>query len=123
MPSDIGIADVYLHEIDTMEEVAPSKDRGSSDASADYYLKQAYHHLKNRATLRDSPEGERSMATCVEAFNAVTGKELTETEGWMFMIQLKLARSRNGKYHEDDYEDIVAYAALMAESAMKEHIG
>ena len=38
--------------------------------------------------------GERSMASTVKAFNALTGHNLTESEGWEFMVLLKLVRGR-----------------------------
>lgn len=92
-----------------------------SNRSASYYLNKADIHLKDRAALRDSEDGERSMKACVEAFNALTGHYLLESQGWLFMELLKAARSMQGAYHEDDYEDGVAYAALRAEAAYKEN--
>ena len=57
------------------------------------------------------------MALTVDVFNALTGHQLSETEGWAFMICLKLARSRQGGHNIDDYIDGSAYHALMGESA------
>src|SRR5690606_17992482 len=37
----------------------------------------------------DQPGGERSMGRCVQAFNAITGKDLTEAEGWLLLQILK----------------------------------
>lgn len=85
------------------------------------YLEKAAQHMKDRAALRDTPEGERSMAKAVQAFNIIYGTNLTETQGWEFMTILKKVRGCQGHYHEDDYEDDVAYAALAAESAYKEN--
>ena len=82
-------------------------------------LQEAAETLKQRAILRDTPEGERSMARCVEAFNAMYGAELTEEQGWMFMVMLKAARSANGQPHPDDYVDGAAYFALAGESAIR----
>lgn len=82
-------------------------------------LQQAKDCLVNRASERDK-EQERSMKSCVEAFNALTGKSLTETEGWIFMTVLKLARSQGGCYKADDYIDMAAYAALAGEAGAKE---
>lgn len=67
--------------------------------------------------MRDSPEGERSMARTVEAFNAMTGHNLTTLDGWEFMILLKMSRSREGMYHEDDFLDRLGYELLAAEEA------
>ena len=88
--------------------------------NANQYLEQARKDMEQRAALRDSPQGERSMAAAVEAFNALSGHKLTEAEGWRFMGLLKTARAMQGDYHEDDYTDKVAYAALEAEAAYRE---
>ena len=52
-----------------------------------------------------------------ESFNAMTGHSLSVEEGWLFMIYLKHSRMRGGAFKLDDYEDAVAYEALMAEEA------
>jgi len=87
------------------------------DHDAHHYLEQADRELTDRAASRDAVDGERSMARAVEAFNALYGHSLNETEGWQFMSILKKARGAEGGYREDDYTDDVAYAALAAESA------
>lgn len=73
--------------------------------------------IDTRGVERDRPNGERSMATAVKTFAAMTGRNLTETEGWLFMVCLKAARATGGAYREDDYTDMAAYAALAGESA------
>ena len=77
--------------------------------------------MRDRAATYDSPEGERSMAKTVAAFNAITGRDLTETEGWLLLQVLKDVRlfQRPG-YHADSAEDGIAYSALKAESKSKE---
>jgi hypothetical protein len=77
--------------------------------------------LHERGQSYDKPQGERSMARTVSAFNAITGRDLTEAEGWLFMQQLKQVRlfTRSG-YHADSAEDNIAYAALMAEAKERE---
>lgn len=79
------------------------------------FLEKGVQHMKDRSAQRDSAEGERSMAACVNAFNAMFGKDLTETQGWQFMVLLKMARSRN-KFNPDDYEDGAAYTGLAGEA-------
>lgn len=76
--------------------------------------------LHERGQNYDKPEGERSMGRTVAAFNAITGRDLSEAEGWLFMQQLKQVRlfTRSG-YHVDSAEDNIAYAALMAEAKSK----
>lgn len=89
--------------------------------TASSYLQEADAILGQRAALRDTPEGERSMEAAVQAFNILTGHNLSETDGWKFMKILKMARAKSGDYNEDDYSDGVAYSALEAESAFKEN--
>ena len=83
-------------------------------------LRNAAQAIDDRAALRDCPAGERSMARCVAAFNALTGHTLSETEGWHFMSILKLARATAGGHHLDDHTDHAAYAALAGEAAERE---
>ena len=73
--------------------------------------------MEDRGKERDQADGERSMARCVNAFNAMTGHQLSVEDGWLFMVYLKHARMRGGQFKQDDYEDAVAYEALMAEEA------
>jgi hypothetical protein len=53
----------------------------------------------------------------VAAFNAITGHELSNEDGWLFMEVLKKCRSVQGSYKYDDFRDGVGYAALRAEEA------
>lgn len=55
------------------------------------------------------------MGRTVEAFNAITGYDMSEAEGWLFMSIIKRVRQTNG-YHKDSAEDAVSYAALEAEA-------
>lgn len=84
---------------------------------ADELLSKAAQHMQDRAATYDKPEGERSMGKAVQAFNAITGRDLTEPEGWLLMQVLKDVRlfQRPG-YHADSAEDCIAYAALKAEA-------
>lgn len=59
------------------------------------------------------------MAATVAAFNALYGHKLSETEGWQFLVLLKMARGRQGDYHSDDYSDQTGYSALAGESAYR----
>lgn len=92
----------------------------SQNVQAGAVLKAAAGHLSDRATTYDKPEGERSMARTVELFNLFTGHNLTESEGWRFMLFLKLVRSTQGKFKLDNHEDAAAYEALAAEALAKE---
>ena len=83
-------------------------------------LEKAAKHMRDRAATYDKPEGERSMAKTVAAFNAITGKSLSVAEGWLFMAVLKQVRAfqNPAKPHQDSLEDGVAYAALLAEEML-----
>ena len=82
-------------------------------------LKRVSDVIEQRGVMRDKPEGERSMRIAVRTFNAMSDNALTEEEGWKFMLCLKLSRMREGSFIEDDYLDLVGYAALIAECAFR----
>lgn len=84
-------------------------------------LKTAAGHMQARAIQYDKPDGERSMGKAVGAFNIITGRDLSEPEGWLLLQILKDVRlfQRPG-YHADSAEDCVAYAALKAEAKANE---
>ena len=87
--------------------------------SAPDLLAAAEKHMRDRAATYDKPEGERSMGKTVEAFNIITGRDLTESEGWLLMQILKDVRDRQRQdAHRDSLEDGVAYAALKAEARL-----
>jgi hypothetical protein len=85
-------------------------------------LKTAAQHMERRAKQYDRPEGERSIPAVVDAFNVITGKDLTPTQGWLFMVLLKLVRAQSaqGLAFVDSVEDAAAYAALMGEEGCVE---
>ena len=90
----------------------------NSYQSATDLLQSAYEQIGNRASERDT-ESERSMCATVNAFNALYGTNLTEEQGWMFMVFLKAARAKGGNIRIDDYVDGSAYFALAGEAAIK----
>jgi len=89
--------------------------------TAQSILNAAAGHMQARAATYDKPEGERSMGKAVQAFNAITGRDLSEAEGWLLLAVLKNVRlfQRPG-YHADSAEDAVAYGALLAEAKARE---
>lgn len=85
--------------------------------SAIEFLERAADLMLERGQEYDSPDGERSMKATVAAFNVITGNILSEQEGWLFMLILKLTRQHQCEgWHQDSSEDAIAYAALMAEA-------
>ena len=80
-------------------------------------LMKAADLLAERSKEYDTEEGERSMGKAVASFNAITGRDLTEAEGWLLLQQLKDVRQwQNDGYHADSAEDCISYAALKAEA-------
>ena len=77
--------------------------------------KRAYDLLSERGKQYDGLNQERSMASTIAAFNAIYGTTMTELQGWHFMCLLKMVRQRAGG-HVDSAEDLIAYAALAAET-------
>jgi hypothetical protein len=88
----------------------------SNTRTAEQFLSQAVDLLIERGKQYDKPGGERSMGSTVKAFNAITNKTLSESEGWLFMSILKRVRQFQGPYHKDSAEDAVSYSALEAEA-------
>lgn len=82
---------------------------------ANEILRQAAEVIEERGKLRDKPDGERSMLRAICAFNILTGKGMSELDGWLFMSILKIARATAGAPHLDDATDLAGYAALAAE--------
>ena len=89
-----------------------------SNMNAHAILSAAAATIDDRAAERDI-EQERSMARTVQAFNTLTGHELTETDGWLFMVVLKAARATAGAFQADDWIDMAGYVGLAGECAAK----
>jgi len=102
-------------------EAHSAQHREAQEAPAIRLLQVAADHMRARAATYDKPDGERSMGKTVVAFNAVTGCDLSEAEGWLLLQLLKDVRlfQRPG-YHADSAEDCIAYSALKAEAKMAE---
>ena len=85
------------------------------------FLRRSAELMHERGKQYDQPDGERSMAKTVEALYIITGKRLTESEGWLFMQLLKDVRQWSREtYHADSAEDCIAYSALKAEALERE---
>jgi hypothetical protein len=97
-------------------EKKPKRQRRKNKISATTILTNGAEAIGDRANERDT-KAERSMASCVKAFNAMFDKDMTETEGWQFMVFLKVARGKQGEFRMDDFEDQASYSALAGESA------
>jgi len=85
------------------------------------FLSKALTLLEERGKDYDQPQGERSMGKTVQAFNAITGHTLKESEGWLLLQLLKDVRQWGNpdSYHADSAEDCISYAALKAEALIE----
>lgn len=99
----------------------PAPSLKANPLTAPTLLEKAAGHMRDRAATYDRPEGERSMGRTVAAFNAITGRDLKESEGWLLMQILKDVRDRQRERpHPDSLEDCIAYSALKAEARLAE---
>lgn len=113
-----GTVKLNVHDWSKHKRVA-AKSVQPAQVTAASMLTAALGHMEDRAKTYDAPGGERSMGKTVAAFNVITGLELTEEQGWLFMILLKAVRAQTDKTL-DSLEDMVAYAALRGECAARE---
>lgn len=87
-------------------------------SSAKQIIQSGLEVLDARAAERGL-ESERSMSRTVDMFNGLTGYDLDQRDGYVFMLCLKMARAYatpTGK--RDDYVDGANYAALAGEWAL-----
>lgn len=76
--------------------------------------------INQRAITHDKGDGERSMAATVEAFNALTGCDLNESEGWVFLMVSKMAIGcQGGPFNPKTYSDLASFAGLTGECEAK----
>ena len=103
-----------------LENSTPTATLPTMQITAPQLLNKAASIMESRAATYDKPEGERSMAATVTAFNAITGQKLTEAHGWLLMAVLKLVRDNQRiEPHTDSCEDLVAYSSLYGEARLK----
>lgn len=113
----VSIMDAPIFPIYIPEEEETLIKEGPASEPAIGFLDEAANAMKARAALRDTPQGERTAGKIAKVFNAITGHDLTEEDAWLFLLVLKIVRSRSGKYSRDDYVDMSAYSALLGEHA------
>lgn len=106
--------------LDVLLNRKEGSDRSTAPVNAEGFLRDAASTMAERGKQYDSPEGERSMGKTVQAFNTITGQDLTEAQGWLFMSVLKKVRQYQAGAHLDSCVDDVAYTALFAEARMQE---
>jgi len=108
-----SLADLHLTHLFTPIE---------QPSTAPELLNQAAQLLAERGKQYDKSGEERSAAAIVNAFNAITKRDLTPGEGWLFLTLLKAVRfySNTETPHRDSLEDMIAYAALHAEEYLND---
>ena len=84
-------------------------------------LRKAADTIEARGTQYDTTgkSQERSMPRICELFGEATGRQMTITEGYQFLIALKTARIERSPDHIDSYVDRLAYMALQDEHEME----
>lgn len=96
------------------------EDVGTDKRTATGLLGSALFEMEKRAVDYDAPQGERSIARTVAMFNAATDHKLSESDGWLFMVFLKIVRDRSVEGgHKDSCVDMTAYSALYGESRLR----
>ena len=109
----------HIFKVDS-SKVPEVKVQSKQSFTAPDILRKAEEIMRERGKQYDQDQGERSMEKIVNAFNAATGYNLKESDGWMFMMFLKIIRDNSKKEgHQDSCEDLVAYSALYGESRLK----
>ena len=83
------------------------------------FLQYGVDALSAREKTYDAESGERSIGKTIEMFNALTGHNLAEEQGWKFMVCLKLVRSEQGDFYADNFVDGAAYFSLAGEAAVE----
>ena len=114
----------------------PTEDRidviGTNGATGEHYTKSATDYLSQgmqilteRGKQYGSNSRECSFPQVAEAFNAITGNELSGSDVCMILAILKLVRqsAQPNRLHEDSLVDGVNYMALYAEMVGKELTG
>lgn len=106
------------YEIDTSpEHVEKQEEIVHMPTTAPQFLQSALSTLTQRGKDYDKPEGERSAAAVAVAFNAITGKQITDAEVYLVLQLVKDVRQwQCADFHADSALDCVAYAALKAEA-------
>ena len=111
-------SDVMMGSNDELVDRVPDA-RLQQESPAHEVLESALAEMKDRAKTYDCPGGERSMLKATAMFNALTELNMSEEQGWKFMVCLKLVRSEQGDHRPDNFVDGAAYFALAGETAGK----
>ncbi len=110
------------HLLEPVEEPWACEQPGNSPETAQGFLLSATDTIAARGKDYDKDGQERSFAATAQAFNAVTGSDLTGSDVALILIQLKLVRqySDPSRLHVDSLLDLVSYSALWAETLTEE---
>ncbi|WP_288982031.1 DUF6378 domain-containing protein [uncultured Flavobacterium sp.] len=109
--------DLYRDELDNYKTTTAPEPVQPITLDAAQLLQLSADTLTERGKQYDSSGAnkERSMSAVVKSFNTIYGTNLTEQQGWNFMVLLKMKRGAD-KPHKDSALDMIAYAALAGET-------
>lgn len=109
--------DLYRDELDSYKTTTAPEPVQPITLDAAQLLQLSADTLTERGKQYDSSGAnkERSMGAVVKSFNTIYGTNLTEQQGWNFMVLLKMKRGAD-KPHQDSALDMIAYAALAGET-------
>lgn len=85
-------------------------------------LREAAADIHKKAGLSAGQTGDKLMVRAINSFNAMTGHNLSEREGYVFMSLLKMAKTQVAEDNAEeaaqaDYISTAAYVALAGEAA------
>ncbi|MDX5979572.1 hypothetical protein [Vreelandella alkaliphila] len=90
--------------------------------SARDLLTEAIQGVGKRTVESSSDNGGQGMADAVQAFNAITGCDLSEAEGWAFLLVNQLVASRQGgPFTAKTYSTMASLVGLAGEAEAKRH--
>lgn len=111
-------SDIMLDAADCLSLLIGKAETSKQDGVTPHsVLSEAISMINARGKNRDNGQ-ERSMERIVKVFHALTDHKMTEVEGWLFMVVLKLCRERTGP-DLDNWVDGAAYMGLAAEAVHK----
>lgn len=79
-------------------------------------------HIVNGPRQEAYGSASKSLSTIAQLWGPILGKEVTNDQVALCMIQLKVARELN-KHQDDNLTDICGYAEIMARARHEVHHG
>ena len=118
--------EVFLKEYEFVSASRDDLETSHDEIKAGEILKESIKILAERGKKYDKTgnNSERNMQRIVDMFNAATGHNLSEAQGNIFMVCLKVVRAETSTCHDNDhYVDGVNYFAMAGEASSKHYKG